>query len=311
MRHTTKIWLGVLFAIFFWGSNFNAIQGLSPSMTPIVAATIRFGVACACLLLLRLSRRTPESSLSRRDKIYLLLLAFIGVLVQNCAIFISLDHTSAVNASIIIANMPLAGLLLSALILNTQTTRYHLIGAAVSLVGVLLVLTKGNWQQLTLQSGDVLALLALVSGCLYTVLAKKWVSHIPLSQFLRWTLGAGFIQMALIACWLEHPLVAIQSMTQSDMMIILYMGICGTLVAYYFWMQGTQVIGPRKVTSMFNLIPVFTLVISMALGTMPYLTQLVGIVLVTAGVVIANSNDRIKSFVQTKMNLSSAVTREL
>ncbi len=82
-------------------------------------------------------------------------------------------------------------------------------------------------------------------------------------------------------------------------MLILYMGICGTLVAYFFWMKGTQVIGPRKVTSLFNLIPVFTLLISMTMGVMPHLIQLVGIVLVTAGVVVANSYPHVKTHIQS------------
>lgn len=299
MIKTYKVWFGVVLAIFFWGSNFNAIQVLSPAMTPIVSATIRFGVASVILLLIWLCSRRLESRLTNRDKVYLLILAFIGVLVQNCAIFISLDYTSAVNASIIIANMPLAGLLLSALLLGTRITLYHLFGTAVSIIGVLLVLTDGNLYQLKLQQGDFLAVVALLSGCLYTVLAKKWVSHVPLIQFLRWTLGIGFVQLAVLASWLEQPLVAIEAITFSDTMLILYMGICGTLVAYFFWMKGTQVIGPRKVTSLFNLIPVFTLLISMTMGVMPHLIQLVGIVLVTAGVVVANSYPHVKTHIQS------------
>jgi len=72
------------------------------------------------------------------------------------------------------------------------------------------------------------------------------------------------------------------------------MGILGTLVAYFLWMKATQTIGPQKVTSMFNLIPMFTLLISMSMGTQPHLIQLTGITCITVGVIFANAYPSLK-----------------
>ncbi|QUM84825.1 DMT family transporter [Moritella sp. 28] len=294
MRNNYKIWLGAVLAIFFWGSNFNAISALSPELTPITAAAIRFSIAVLALLILRLLSKHPESILSNKDKGYLLLLSIIGVFIQNSALFLAMRYTSAVNGSVIMANMPLAGLLLSALLLRTRITFYHIVGICISLFGVLLVITDGNWHQIYLRKGDLLVVLALAGGCLYTILAKKWVPHVPVPQFVRWTLGLGLIQMLLTACWLESPVDAYQNMTLKDLVLLSYMGILGTLVAYFLWMKATQTIGPQKVTSMFNLIPMFTLLISMSMGTQPHLIQLTGITCITVGVIFANAYPSLK-----------------
>ncbi|WP_221937457.1 DMT family transporter [Shewanella psychropiezotolerans] len=83
-------------------------------------------------------------------------------------------------------------------------------------------------------------------------------------------------------------------LTFKDTILIVYMGLCGTLLAYYFWMKGAFVLGPHKVTSIFNIMPIFTLVISVLAGTQVQWIQVVGIALVGAGVLISNAYPYLK-----------------
>ncbi|UXI03913.1 DMT family transporter [Photobacterium sp. TY1-4] len=294
MPKTTVTWLGVVLAIFFWASNFNAIQAIHGDISPFMAATLRLAVASLVLLLLRAMRAGPESALTLRDKGALFFIALVGVLIQNFAIFNAMQYTSPVNAAIVAANMPLAGILLSAILLHTHIYRFHILGALISFGGVLLVITQGQFTSQAFNPGDLLMLIALISGCLYTILAKRWVPHVPLSQQLRWMLSLGMLQMSVIVCLIDTPIHAFQAMTTQDAALLVYMGLGGTLVAYYFWLKGARDLGPDRVTSLFNLMPVFTVLISISNGGRIEWTQAAGIVLVGCGVIIGNAYPVIK-----------------
>jgi drug/metabolite transporter (DMT)-like permease len=66
------------------------------------------------------------------------------------------------------------------------------------------------------------------------------------------------------------------------------MSICGTVLAYIFWLRGVHFLGPDKSAIAFNLVPIFTLLVSLALGSLPNIIQLAGMLLVLIGVVISS-----------------------
>ncbi|NRD75659.1 DMT family transporter [Shewanella sp. VB17] len=290
MSNIRYVWFGVIIAIFFWASNFIAIKAISSTVSPIMAATFRFVVAAVVLMIHRTWKATSESTLKWHDFIVLLVIATLGITIQNFSIFSALQYTSSMNASIVTANMPLAGILLSALLLNTHISRFNIMGVLISLFGVLLVITQGNITSLRFNLGEMLMMIALISGCLYTILSKRWLSHVPLSQQLRWMIGIGSIQMLIVASLVDSPFHALAALKTQDVLLIIYMGIAGTLIAYYFWMKGSLILGPSRVTSLFNLIPVFTLLINMVLGVEVHWVQIIGIAFVCFGVFVGNKN---------------------
>jgi drug/metabolite transporter (DMT)-like permease len=72
------------------------------------------------------------------------------------------------------------------------------------------------------------------------------------------------------------------------LLILLYMGLCGTVLAYLFWLRGIEALGPQRAVLAFNLVPVFTLLINLAFGQQPAVEQFVGMALVIGGVVIGS-----------------------
>jgi drug/metabolite transporter (DMT)-like permease len=66
------------------------------------------------------------------------------------------------------------------------------------------------------------------------------------------------------------------------------MGVCGSVLAYIYWLKGVYFLGPEKSAIAFNLVPVFTLLVSLAFGSIPNLVQILGMVLVLAGVLVSS-----------------------
>jgi drug/metabolite transporter (DMT)-like permease len=113
------------------------------------------------------------------------------------------------------------------------------------------------------------------------------VQHVPSAQQARWTICAGTFALVACAFALERPIAAIARQTPSTHLILLYMALCGTVLAYIFWLRGVQALGPQRASIAFNLVPVFTLLINLALGQAPKLVQFLGMALVFSGVLIS------------------------
>lgn len=283
------VWSMVAAATFFWGSNFNAARALAEHHLPaLTAAGGRFGIAVVIFMLLRCLRDKAESVLGARDMLALAILGLIGVFSFNYAFFTALHTTSALNAALIMALSPLLTTLLSAWLLKTTVQRHQLAGIGIAFVGVALVITGGHLSALRVAIGDLWMLYACAAWSVYTVLVKKYAASVPPMQQARWTIAVGSLALLAIAQWQEPPLPVLMQQPPVIFLILGYMAVCGTVLAYVFWLRGIQALGPQRAAIAFNLVPVSALLVNLALGTLPAAEQCAGLLLVFAGVMVAS-----------------------
>lgn len=288
MNPLFAIWTMILLSTLFWGSNFNAAHALASDLPALTAAAERFGIAMLVFLALRCWHGKAESPLRPRDLLVLVPLGLIGVFGFNYAFFVALHTTSALNAALIMALSPLVSVLLSALLLKTRITLTQLAGIALAFAGVCLVITGGHFGQLHVAVGDLWMLCGCLVWSFYSVGAKRYAPQIPPLQFARWTVGIGTLALIAAALLLENPLPTLAGATLKVHGLLLYMGVCGSFLAYIFWLKGVHALGPDKAAIAFNLVPVFTLLVNLLLGRLPSGTQVTGLVIVLAGVLVFN-----------------------
>lgn len=285
--NTSATWIMVIAATFFWGSNFNAAHILAGVLPPLTAASGRFAIAVFVLLAMRILRGSAESNLRPADMLKLCLLGLIGVFGFNSAFFTALHTTSSLNAALIMSLSPLLTALLATQILGTVLHARQLLGIAIAFVGVTLVITGGHVAALHVARGDCWMLVAVVAWSLYSVLVQKLVPHVPSLQQARWTITAGAAALIAFAVARE-PIAILATQTPATMAVVIYMALCGTVLAYIFWLRGVQDLGPQRASIAFNLVPVFTLLVNLALGQWPSPVQIAGLFAVIAGVLIAS-----------------------
>ncbi|EKF73646.1 hypothetical protein A11A3_12425 [Alcanivorax hongdengensis A-11-3] len=288
MNPLTVIWALIVLSTLFWGSNFNAAHALASDLPALTAAAERFALAVLVFLLFRLWAGKPESRLRWRDAGVLIPLGVLGVFGFNYAFFVALQTTSALNAALIMALSPLVSVLLSVVLLNARINRAQVAGIVLAFAGVTLVITGGHVSQLHVAVGDLWMLMACLVWSLYSVGAKRYAPQIPPMQFARWTVSIGAGVLIAAALLLETPLTTLQQVPMQTHGLLLYMAICGSVLAYVFWLKGVHAIGPDKAAIAFNLVPVFTLLVNLLLGTLPEAAQLAGLVMVLAGVLVFN-----------------------
>lgn len=285
---SSHIWLMVIASTFFWGSNFNAGHAVAGDVTPLTAAAERFAIALVLFWAIRFVFGNAESQLTRRDAFILLPLGVVGVFGFNYAFFTALHTTSALNAALIMALSPLVSTLLSVLLLNVKIRLYQYIGMLIAFIGVTFVITGGHFSMLHAAIGDLWMLLACGVWSLYSVGSKKFAPHIPPLQFARWTVSIGAIALIIAAIAIEQPFNTIGQLSFQTHSILMYMGVCGSVLAYIYWLRGVFFLGPEKSAIAFNLVPVFTLLVSLAFGSIPNAVQVFGMLLVLAGVLTSS-----------------------
>lgn len=286
MTQTTNIWLLVILSTFFWGSNFNAAHAVADSISPLTAAAERFSTALVIFLLYRAWQGKAESQLHWRDIAVMIPLGIIGVFGFNYGFFTALHTTSALNAALIMSLSPMLSVLLSIWLLKARINGMQVLGILVAFLGVSLVITGGNFSHLKVVIGDLWMLGACFVWSLYSVGSKKFAPQIPSLQFARWTVCIGALALIAAASIVEQPFTSIPQQSLITHSILFYMSLCGSVLAYIFWLKGVQFLGPEKSAVAFNLVPVFTLVVSMLFGDMPSGVQVIGMLLVLGGVLI-------------------------
>src|ERR1700716_3452902 len=178
----------------------------------------------------------------------------------------------------------------SLILFGVRLTGAQLAGIAISLVGVLTIILRGDFSALasiSFNKGDMMFGASLVSFGLYSALMpRRPVTH-QLS-LISFTTCCGALMLVPFAVW-EYSTGATLKFDFLTLATLAYVLIFPSTLAYMFFNRGLELIGPNRAAPFFHLVPVFGSAMAiLLLGEQPRLFHLVGYLLVLAGVVIAS-----------------------
>ena len=231
-----------------------------------------------------------KGALIRRHAGILLLLALLGVTLFQSLVYLGLRSTTAVNAVLINSSMPMFMLLCSWLIERERASPRQIAGMLISLLGILVILSRGSPAALLefrVQAGDGWILLAMPVWGVYSVLLKRRPAALGGVDFLfvLSVLGLLILLPVFVVQALRAPLHA---PTLPQALGILYMGVAASVVAFICWNKGVSVVGANAAGFTIHLLPAFgTLLAILFLGETFSLYHAAGIATILAGVVIA------------------------
>ncbi|MEA9567024.1 DMT family transporter [Polynucleobacter sp. AP-Nickl1-40-C4] len=289
----------LLIATALWAGNAIAGRVLVGSISPITLSAVRWGLAALLLLPLGWRVLMPGSALWQNKKRFLLLGLF-GVGSYNVLLYLALQTSTAINVTLIGASMPIWMLFIGAVFYQVKPSILQMIGAVVSLLGVGIVLTRGDLAALLSMQmvvGDLLIMLATILWAFYSWMLSRPGSSSerqwPWAEFLmaQVTVGllwTGFFDGFEIAA--GHAFLDLNWWTTS---LILFVAIGPSLIAYRCWGLGVNGAGPTLAAFFANFIPLFTALLSAALlGEPPQLFHGVAFALIVAGIVISSKRGR-------------------
>src|SRR6201989_1368049 len=207
-----------------------------------------------------------------------------------------MQYTEPLNALLIQSAGPLFVALWSLVLFGVRLTGAQLAGITISLVGVLIIILRGDLSALagiSFNRGDIMFASSLVSFGLYSALMpRRPVTH-QLS-LISFTTCCGAVMLVPFAAW-EYSTGATLKFDTLTLLTLGYILIFPSTLAYTFCTRGLALIAPNPAAPFFHLVPVFGSAMAiLLLGEQLRPFHLAGYALVLAGVVTASRQGKAK-----------------
>lgn len=274
-------------ANLFWSGNWVAGRAMRAAFDPITLNFWRWVVAALVLAPFALPALRGKGALVRRHAGILLLLALLGVALFQSLVYLGLRSTTAVNAVLINSSMPMFMLLCSWLIERERASPRQIAGMLISLLGILVILSRGSPAALLefrMQPGDGWILLAMPVWGVYSVLLKRRPHELGGIAFL-------FV-ISLVGVLMLLPAAAFVGSTHRPAAIevagVVYMGVFASVLAFICWNRGVAAVGANAAGFTVHLLPAFGTVLAIVfLGERFAGFHAVGIATILVGVLLA------------------------
>jgi len=288
----------------------NAVVGrLAVShINPLWLNASRWALALALLLPLgwRVFASAKRRAEIRARWLHLALLGLLGVGAYNALQYMALRTSTPLNVTLIAASLPVWMLAVGALFYGEQPRRDQLVGAALSLLGVAVVLARGTPAALLhvqFVPGDLMMLGAIFCWCVYSwQLARPPASMRGAerpdwhwAEFLSLQIAIGLLwatASAGLGEWIQpHPEPVVW--TPWLVAALLFIAVGPSLIAYRLWGLGVAAAGPAVAAFFGNLTPLFAALLSaVLLGEWPRPFHGLAFALIVAGILVSSRQAR-------------------
>lgn len=276
----------------FWAGNAIVGRLAVGTIAPMALNALRWFLASLILLPFAWRGVVAHRALLMREWRVIAALGALGVGSYNALQYLALTTSTPNNVTLIAASTPVFTLLFGALCFDEQVGARRSFGALVSIVGVLLVLVRGDATRLITLSfvpGDLFMLAAAVVWSIYTWVLKTRRPDVPLTTLLFAQMAAGLL-LALPCAAIEAAFFDAPSHfdTSRAWLVLAYVSVLPSLVAYFCWDRGVSRAGATLPVFFANLTPVFAAVLSaLLLGEWPQWYHAAGLLLILAGIRLA------------------------
>lgn len=296
------IYLKLILTMLLWGGTFITGRLAVQTVGVFTAAFLRFAIASLLLLLIQSTTRKnlalssclpPEGLGQSRLNISLgiLLMGLTGIFAYNAFFLGGLKLLPASRASLIVALNPIAIALASSLLFKEPLSKPKIIGILTSLIGVSIIISRGNPLELIktgIGLGDLLLLGCVVSWVSYTLVGKKVLAYVSSLTATTYSCVAGCLMLLPIALH-EGLLHDLHRASLTSLLSIAYMGIFGTVLAFLWYADGLRTLGASRTAIFTNLVPTSAVLMGVFLLGEPMTAAIAcGGLLVITGVLLTN-----------------------
>ena len=250
----------LVLATLLWGGNFVIGRAVTGDIPPITLAFLRWCVAFIVFLPIVYSRVRREWPMIKANWPAVIVMAITGVACFNTLVYIGVSYYDVINASLMNSSTPIIIYILSFIFLKERLSKFQLIGTALSLSGVMFILSKGSLETLlsfSFNKGDLIVLIAVFCWSVYSLLVKQYAGRLPGYSMFLVTIALGIIMLLPFTIY-ELMTTSVEIIwSPSTISAIFYVGIAASIVAFLSWNNGVVALGANKASIYLNFIPLF------------------------------------------------------
>ena len=279
----------LVFTTLFWGGNVVAGRMAVGEVSPMAITFLRWLISFGLLALFAWKPIRAEYKKVLPQWPLVLLLGVLGFTAFNALYYSAAHHTTGVNIAIIQGSTPIIILLVGFMVFRNSLSTLQIIGALVTIIGVLVSASHGDWRivaSLAFNRGDLWLLIASVFYAIYTLLLRKRPDCSAL---------VFFTAMAAAACLTSIPLVIYEAQqglliwpSLKGWLLIAYIAALPSLLCQIFYIRAIEILGPGRTSIFYNLVPVFGALLSTMILREPVsVFDVMALALVLGGIFIA------------------------
>ncbi|WP_313442562.1 DMT family transporter [Novosphingobium sp.] len=288
-RSHTRAFLMLGLVMLFWAGNSITGRAVRDDIPPFTLALGRWAIAVMVILPFAARQLWRERAAALAGWRWILALGFLGIVCFNGFLYKGLHYTTAANALLLQAAIPAAVMLLDFAIFGGRPGRMHVLGVAVSTLGVLAIVFRGDpaaLMQLQFGAGDGLVFCAVAAWSLYTVCLRKR-PPISATSLLLLTFTIGALAMAPLAA-MEAAQGQVLVWSPQVAAAFAYVGVLPSVIAYFIYNRATGELGPARAGQAITLMPLFGALLSaVLLGERLHGYHFAGMALILAGIVLS------------------------
>ena len=281
-----------------WAGNTIAGRLAVGEVSPLVIVFMRWTIVFAILLMTK-RKELPAALPKLKGKWpWVFMMGALGLSFFNTLFYIAAQSTTAINLGLIQCAMPMFILIGVTLILKTKLTFGQIIGTILTMAGVLLIISKGDFSLLVglqINKGDWIMLGACIFYAGYTIGLQN---RPDIDNMTMMTVFAG-------AAWvLSIPILLIEvtqgtaqwPATQLAWLIVLFISLIPSFISQVFYMRGVDLIGPDRAGVYSNLVPIYSAALGVLILNEAFsLYHFLSIIIVITGLTVISRSKSIEN----------------
>lgn len=274
----------------FWGASFIFTKGLflsEPSISPTIILTGRMLIATVFTMpLLMLTGKLER--IKKGHLKYFLILAFTEPFLYSICETSGIQYVSGSLASIIIATIPLFIPFGMALVYKEKLKVNAVIGVLLSLIGIALMSLNDDMSFSASPKGLVLLAGAVFIAVIYTLILVKVLDHYHPLTITSYQNLIGLFYFAPLMLIMDGGRLPMLSYSAKMWLMLAFLGIFCSTLAYMLFNYGMKKLGATAGSVYNNIIPVFSLLLALAIGQESVsLMKVLGMLIVLIGLTLA------------------------
>ena len=252
--------------VTFWAGNF--VVGKFASIYEVPPFSLNFYRWLFAWLIL--APFTLPEIIKKKDYIInnfklFIVLGVTSITIFNSIVYYSLNFTQVISGVLMISTIPVMIMFFSSIFKIEKTNIFQIIGVILSFLGVIIIITKANFEilkNLNFNKGDITMVVAMFSWALYSTLLKRQTYEISQLSLLQVVMSFGLVFLIPIY-FIEYQLGFRITLDKPFYLILSYVVLLPGLASFILWIKGISMIGANRSGVFLHLMPILSAIMAM------------------------------------------------
>ena len=220
-----------------------------------------------------------------------IILGITSITIFNSIVYYSLNFTQVISGVLMISTIPVMIMFFSSILKIEKTNTFQIIGVVLSFVGVIIIITKANFEilkNLDFNKGDITMVVAMFSWALYSTLLKRQKYELSQISLLQVVISFGLIFLIPVY-FIEYNIGFRINLDQPFILILSYVVLFPGLASFILWIKGISLIGANRSGVFLHLMPILSAIMAMIFFNEKFMFyHMLGACFIITGILLSN-----------------------